>query len=89
MKNTTIFTFHYCDAWKSHQSMSMAEGYYPNTEQGRARLFAKLEKEIKDGSVELNGYDINTLRQVISCGGTWEANSMIEYGYINALEPAE
>ena len=87
METTKIYTFHYCDAWHSFASMSMAENYYPDTEQGRAQLLAKVEAAIEDGSIELD-YEIGFLRHDISCGRVQNANSMIKYGYINVLELA-
>ena len=85
-----IFTYHHCDAWKTWKSMDMADEYYPDTPEGRKKLFVRLMVDTEDETIILfDGYTFEQLEEAVMRGSMNEVNNMIEYGYISVLEPAE
>ena len=84
-----IFTYHHCDAWKSWKSMDMADEYYTDTPKGRHELLIRLMCDMEDETIILDGFTFRQLQKAVECGSMNEVNNMIQYGYINVLEPAE
>ncbi len=84
-----IFTYHHCDAWKSRKSMDMADEYYTDTPEGRSKLFVRLMVDTEDETIILDGFTFEQLEEAVMRGTMNEVNDMIQYGYINVLEPAE
>lgn len=82
-----IFTYHHCDEWQSHRSMGVADTFYPDTKEGRAKLLKDIKADISDGSVELIG-DVGFLNLDINSGNIINANERLVYGYINVLYDA-
>ena len=80
MKGTReVIIYNHCDEWKSYSSMDFPEEVFANTKSGRSRLWKTIAEDLKEDTIEIDGYDVNEVKKFVLDGEIQEAHDRITY----------
>ena len=82
-----IYIYLHCDLQKTYTSMETPDEYYPDTQEGRAKLIEAIDNDVAGGYVEPTK-DMALIRQEIRHGQPETVSDFLDYAYIRVLGQA-